>query len=273
MLHPILLLLPKEVTQMRILLVGDIFGSCGMEYIKYTLGDIISRENIDMVIANAENASGGNGLSYGDYDTLMDIGVDVITMGNHTFGRKDILRIFEHESNIVRPINYPTGTPGRGSVVVNRCGKRIGVINAMGRVNVMNIDCPFTAVKKEAQRLSDKVDIIIVDFHADATSEKRAMGYYLDGKVTCVFGTHTHVETADNCILPCGTAYITDIGMTGAIDSILGIRSDIIIDRFITSMPQKFEHADGKAKLCGAILTIDDNTNKAASLELFKESE
>jgi len=258
---------------MKILLIGDIFGQCGMDYIKYTLRDIVLREGIDMVIANAENASGGNGLSYTDYDTLIDIGVDVITMGNHTFGRKDIFKIFENESNIIRPINYPKGTAGKGSVVVNRCGKRIGVINAMGRVNVLNIDCPFTALNNEVDYLKDKTDIIIVDFHADATSEKRAMGYYLDGKVSCVFGTHTHVETADNCILPRGTAYITDLGMTGAIDSVLGVRSDIIIDRFITSMPQKFEYAEGKAKLCGAILTIDDKTNKAVSLERFKESE
>ncbi len=258
---------------MRILLVGDIFGTCGMEYIKYTLESLVLRENIDFVIANGENASGGNGLSYADYDTLMDIGVDVITMGNHTFGRKDIIKIFENQTNVIRPVNYPKGTFGEGSTVVNCKGKRIGVINAMGRVNVMNIDCPFTALDREIEKLRDKTDIIIVDFHAEATSEKKAMGYYLDGRVTCVFGTHTHVETADNCILPRGTAYITDIGMTGAIDSVLGVRADVIIDRFITALPQKFEHADGRAKLCGAILTVDDDTDRALSLELVKESE
>lgn len=258
---------------MKILLVGDIFGTCGMEYIKYTLRSIIDRENIDFVIANGENASGGNGLSYADYDTLMDIGVDVITMGNHTFGRKDIFKIFENQTNVIRPANYPKGTPGMGSTVVNCRGKRIGIINAMGRVNIMNIDCPFTACDREIENIRDKADIIIVDFHAEATSEKRAMGYYLDGRVACVFGTHTHVETADNCLLPRGTAYITDIGMTGAIDSVLGVSPDVIIDRFITSLPQKFEHALGRAKLCGAILTVDDKTNKALSLELIKESE
>jgi len=258
---------------MRILLIGDIFGDCGVDYLRYALPDIIERKNIDMVIANAENASGGNGLSYVQYDALMDMGVDVITMGNHTFGRKDILKIFENEHNIIRPLNYPDGTPGKGSVIVNRCGKNIAVINAMGRVNLLNVDCPFAALKKETEDLRDKADIIIVDFHAEATSEKRAMGYFLDGKATCVFGTHTHVQTADACILPRGTAYITDLGMTGAVDSVLGVRTDIIIDKFVTALSQKFEPALGKAALHGSLLTIDDETCKAVSMELVSESE
>lgn len=252
---------------MRFLLIGDIFGSCGMEFTSTVLREIADDENIDFIIANAENASGGNGLSYGDYDTLMDIGVDVITMGNHTFGRKDIFKIFENESSVIRPINYPRGTAGKGSVTINANGKRICVINAMGRVNIMNIDCPFRALEAEIERIGDNADIIIVDFHADATSEKRAMGYFLDGKVTCVFGTHTHVQTADETVLPKGTAYISDIGMTGAVHSVLGIEPQIIIDRFITSLPQKFEHAGGKAKLCGAVLEVDDVTNKAVSIK------
>lgn len=258
---------------MNILLVGDIFGECGMEYIKSELKYIAQRENADLIIANGENASGGNGLSYSDYDTLMDIGVDVVTMGNHTFGRKDIFKIFENESSVIRPINYPEGTPGKGSVIINRLGKRIAVINAMGRVNVLNIDCPFKALEKEIELLKDKADIIIVDFHADATSEKRAMGYFLDGKVTCIFGTHTHVQTADECILPKGSAYITDLGMTGAKDSVLGVKTDIIIDRFITGLPQKFEHADGKAMLCGALLTVDEATNRATAIKRICERE
>lgn len=258
---------------MKILLVGDIFGQCGMEYVKYNLKYIAEKTCADVIVVNGENASGGNGISYDDYDTLMDIGVDAVTMGNHTFGRRDILKIFESEHNIIRPINYPEGTPGRGSMIINRQGKRIGIINAMGRVNVMNIDCPFRACEREIALLKDKTDIILVDFHADATSEKRAMGFFLDGKVTCVFGTHTHVQTADNTILPMGTAYITDIGMTGAEDSILGVKKDIIIDRFVSAMQTKFEHAEGKAILCGALLTTDDNTNRAISLELVTERE
>lgn len=252
---------------LKILLVGDVFGSCGMDFICSVLREVTEEYGTDFVVVNAENASGGNGLSYSDYDRLMDIGVDVITMGNHTFGRKDIYKIFENEKSVIRPINYPKNTAGCGSVVVKRNGKRIGVINAMGRVNILNIDCPFEAVESEIERLKNDTDIIIVDFHADASSEKRAMGFFLDGKVTCVFGTHTHVQTADETILPHGTAYISDIGMTGAIDSVLGITPSAVIERFMTALPQKFEHADGKAKLCGAVLTVDDNTNKALKIE------
>ena len=252
---------------MKILLVGDIFGECGMSYIKYALPDIVSRTGADVVIANAENASGGNGLSYPDSDTLMDIGVDVVTMGNHTFGKKDVLKIFENEHNIVRPANYPASTPGRGWVIVNRCGKKIAVINAVGRVNIQGAaNCPFEECLKVVEEIKEQADIILVDFHADATSEKRAMGFFLDGKVTCVFGTHTHVQTADGYILPKGTAYITDLGMTGAVDSVLGVSKEIIIERFTSPMMQKFEHADGRAMRCGALLTIDDSTNKAVSI-------
>jgi len=253
----------------RILLVGDIFGECGMEYIRYTLRDIIDRENIDAVIANGENASGGNGISYADFDTLMDIGVDVVTMGNHTFGRKDIFKIFENEYNIIRPINYPEGTPGKGSVIIERCGKKIAVINAMGRVNVANVDCPFLACKKEIERIKEEADIIIVDFHADATSEKRAFGFFLDGMATCVFGTHTHVQTADNQILPKGTAYITDIGMTGPVHSCLGVDKNIVIDRFVSCMPNRFALADSPARIDGAVFYVDEKSGKCTGGERF----
>ena len=161
----------------------------------------------------------------------------------------------------------PKGTPGEGSTVVGCKGKRIGVINIMGRVNILNIDCPFAAVTAEIERLKDKTDIIIVDFHADATSEKRAMGFYLDGKATCVFGTHTHVQTADECLLPRGTAYITDLGMTGAEQSVIGVLPEAAISKFVTALPTKFEHAHGKARMCGAVLTVDDETCKALSLK------
>lgn len=248
-------------------MVGDVFGECGMDFAISVLREITDEEQIDFTIVNAENASGGNGLSYADYDALINAGADVITMGNHTFGRRDIFKIFENEKNIIRPINYPEGTAGAGSVTVMCKNKRIGVINAMGRVNILNIDCPFRAVDRELSSMKNEADIIIVDFHADATSEKRAFGYFLDGKVTCVFGTHTHVQTADETILPKGTAYISDIGMTGAIDSVLGVEPDVIIDRFLTSMPQRFEHAHGRAKLCGAVLTVDDASNRAVGIK------
>lgn len=247
---------------MNILVIGDIFGDCGLNYTTLVLREIKQDYNIDFCIANAENVSGGNGLTLADYNTLSNCGIDAFTMGNHTFGKKDIIKLMENENNIIRPLNYPEGTPGSGSMVLTCKGKKICIINIMGRVNLLNIDCPFKAVKKETEKHKADADIILVDFHAETTSEKIAMGYYLDGCVTCVYGTHTHVQTADETILPKGTAYITDIGMTGAIHSVLGITKEIIIDRFITSLPQKFEHANGKAKLCGIILEIDDNTNK-----------
>ena len=251
---------------MNILVIGDIFGDCGLNYASLVMREIKQDNNIDLCIANAENVSGGNGMSFADYNTLCEIGVDGFTMGNHTFGRKDIIKIFENESNVIRPLNYPVGTPGSGSMILRCCGKNVGIINLMGRVNLLNIDCPFKAAEAEIEALKDKTDFILVDFHAEATSEKIAMGYFLDGKVACVYGTHTHVQTADETFLPKGTAYITDIGMTGAVHSVLGVSKEVIIDRFLTAMPQKFEHANGKAKLCGIILTIDDDTNKCTRI-------
>ena len=252
---------------MRFLIIGDIFGSCGLDYLKLVYREIIENENIDFTIANAENTSGGNGLSQRDFDTLCDLGIDALTMGNHTFGRADIVNIMRDYSNVVRPINYPDGTPGRGYTILKCNGKKIAVINAMGRVNLLNIDCPFRGVDKALKEIGDSADYIFVDFHAEATSEKIAMGYYLDGKATCVFGTHTHVQTADETILPQGTAYITDIGMTGAIYSVLGVEKDVIIDRFLTAMPRKFEHTHGKAKVCGIVVTCDDATNKPTEIK------
>lgn len=252
---------------MNILIIGDIFGECGLEYLKLVYREICETENISFTIANAENVSGGNGISRADYYTLCDLGIDVITMGNHTFGRRDIITLSENENNIIRPVNYPPSVPGKGYTKIKCGGKNIGIINAMGRVNLLNIDCPFTGVADTIDKLKNRCDMIFLDFHAEATSEKRAMGYFVDGKITCMFGTHTHVQTADECILPKGTAYITDVGMTGAVHSVLGVSKDVIIERFLTGMPQKFEHASGKAKLCGAVVTVDDNTNRAESIK------
>ncbi|MBQ7901889.1 MAG: TIGR00282 family metallophosphoesterase [Clostridia bacterium] len=251
---------------MNILIIGDIFGDCGLNYTTLVLREIKQDYNIDFCIANAENVSGGNGITFADYNALCDAGIDGFTMGNHTFGKKDVIKIFENENNIIRPLNYPDGVPGKGSMLLTCCGKKICVINAMGRVNLLNIDCPFRALETEIEKYKDAADIILVDFHAEVTSEKIAMGYYLDGKATCVYGTHTHVQTADETILPKGTAYITDIGMTGAIHSVLGISKEVIIQRFVTCLPQKFEHANGKAKLSGIILDIDDTTNKCSKI-------
>ncbi len=252
---------------MKILVIGDIFGSCGLDYLKLVYREVCENEQIDFTIANAENVSGGHGMSQKDYYELTDLGIDAFTMGNHTFGRADIVNLMRDNTNIVRPMNYPEGTPGRGYTVLKCKDKRIGIINIMGRVNLLNIDCPFRAADRAIREIGDRADLVFVDFHAEATSEKVAMGYYLDGRTTCVYGTHTHVQTADEVILPKGTAYITDIGMTGALHSVLGVDKDIIIERFLTSMPKKFEHTHGKAKLCGIVVTTDDATNKPTEIK------
>lgn len=247
---------------MKILAIGDIFGACGIEHTEAVLKGIIQDEQIDFCIANGENAS-GIGISISDYNRLTDAGVDFFTLGNHTFGKKDVLKLFEQENNIIRPANYPDSVPGLGSSIVSVCGVKVGIINIMGRVNIdIALDCPFKICDKEIEKLKDKCNIIIVDFHAEATSEKRAMLFYLDGRVSALYGTHTHVQTADNEVTRRGTGYITDLGMTGAIESVLGVEKDIIINRFITGMPQKFEYSHNRASLCGVVFEIDEKSGK-----------
>ncbi|MBQ4526880.1 MAG: TIGR00282 family metallophosphoesterase [Clostridia bacterium] len=252
---------------MRLLAVGDVFGECGVEFVSMALRGIREDENIDFCIANAENTS-GTGITLSDYDKLYDAGVDAFTLGNHTFGKKDVFRLFERETNIVRPANYPDGTPGCGSAVL-KCGdKKIGILNIMGRIDIaVSLDCPFRAADRELKNLKDRCDFVVVDFHAEATSEKKAMMYYLDSRVSVLFGTHTHVQTADEIVTKNGMGYITDLGMTGAEDSILGVKKEIIMRRFINALPQKFEYAYGRAALCGAVFEIDDTTNKCISVK------
>ena len=252
---------------MNILTIGDIFGECGVEHTSFVLRGIRAEENIDFCIANGENTS-GTGISQRDYDTLCDAGVDAFTLGNHTFGKRDVLKLFENETNIIRPANYPEGAPGIGSCILRIGNKKIGIINLMGRVDIgIALDCPFRAADREIEKIKDNCDIIAVDFHAEATSEKRAMMYYLDSRVSVIFGTHTHVQTADETVTPRGTGYITDLGMTGAEDSILGVKKDIILKRFITGVGQKFEYEYGRAVLSGAVFTIDDNTGRCTGVK------
>lgn len=252
---------------MNILAIGDIFGSCGVGHTQMVLKGIIQDENIDFCIANGENAS-GVGMTRRDYDNLTDAGVDFFTMGNHTFGKTDVLKIFENENNVIRPANYPSGTPGRGSAVVKCKGVRLGIINIMGRVNIgLSLDCPFKACDAEIERIKDDCDIIMVDFHAEATSEKRAMMFYLDGRVSALFGTHTHVQTADETVTGRGMGYITDLGMTGCEDSVLGVDKDIIISRYTFGVPKKFEYADGRAYLAGAVFNIDETNGRCISVK------
>ena len=249
---------------MRILAVGDITGECGLDFVRGNLRYLIEDEKIDFCIANGENASIRNGITPYEYEIITQCGANVITLGNHSFDRPEVKKILGN-SDIIRPANYPNA-PGGGSTVLKAGNKKIGVINLVGRINLLNVDCPFKAADREIEKIKDKCDMIFVDFHAEVTSEKLAMAFYLDGRVTGVFGTHTHIQTADERILPKGTAHISDLGMTGVINSALGVDKDIIIERLTTMMPVKFQPAYGKSMLCGAIFETDDNTDKCVNV-------
>ena len=250
---------------MKILAIGDIIGSPGRTYLKENLANIKKEFNIDFIIANGENSSGGLGMNPKSFNELLDAGVNAITLGNHTWRKKDILKIID-DSRVIRPINYLEGTAGRGYRIFNFNNKKILIINAVGRVYMEPVNNPFVAVRNAINELSSKADIIIVDFHAEATSEKIAMGYLLDGKVNLVFGTHTHVQTADDTILPKGTAYITDVGMTGPKESIIGCEKSIIITSFLTEIPEKKVVAGGDVQFNGVVIDIDDESNKTTSI-------
>ena len=250
---------------MRILAIGDVIGAPGRTYLKDNLQNIKNEFNIDFIIANGENSSGGLGMNPKAFSELTGAGVNAITLGNHTWRKKDILKVID-DTRVIRPINYLDGTAGRGFRFFNVNEKRILVINAVGRVYMEPVNNPFLAVRSAINEMADKADIIIVDFHAEATSEKKAMGYLLDGKVNLVFGTHTHVQTGDETILPKGTAYITDIGMTGPRESIIGADKSIIITSFLTEIPEKKEVATGDVELNAVMIEIDDDTNKTVSI-------
>lgn len=252
---------------MRILAIGDIVGDKALDYTFRKLPGIKKEYNIDFVIANGENSSVGNGITMQIAKDMQRNGIDVITLGNHTFTKKDVVNVLLNNRRVIRPINFPEKTAGNGSVVVEKNGKRIAVLNALGRINLMNCDCPFKGVEKELSGLKGKYDISILDFHAETTSEKLSMGFFLDGKISAVFGTHTHVATADERILPMGTGYISDIGMTGVTNSILGVKKEIIIKRFVDLIPQRFELAEGSITLNGVVFEFDDATNKCIKAE------
>ena len=252
---------------MRILAVGDIVGNSGVNKLKADLQSIKAEFSIDFVIVNAENAAEGMGLTVKNYNDIISAGTDCITMGNHTWGKKEIFQIID-EPKLLRPINYPEGVCGKGYNIFECNGKKIAVINAMGRAEInVQTENPFIQVKKLVDEIKAKVDIIILDFHAEATAEKQAMGYYLDGDVTVIFGTHTHVQTADEKILKKGTAYISDIGMTGPMDSVLGMDKDAALKRFLTALPEKYRVADGDTMLNGCIFEIDDSSNKVNNIQ------
>lgn len=244
---------------MNILFIGDIYGRTGRNLLRDNLNRIKDENNIDFTIANGENSAGGVGITKEIYDDLIRYGIDVITLGNHAWAQKKIFDFIDNEDRLVRPANYPEGTPGKPYVIVEANGRRIAVINMCGRVFMECLDCPFRKIDSILNEIEGKADIKILDFHAEATSEKIAMGWYLDGRITAVLGTHTHVQTADERILPKGTGYITDVGMTGPINSVLGVKTDIIIRKFLTNLPERFEAAEDSGQINGVILKVNEN--------------
>lgn len=256
---------------MKILAVGDLVGKVGLRKLEERLQDIVKQENIDFVVVNAENVSDGMGITEKDFKSILNLPVDIITMGNHTWGKKDIFKII-NEKRIIRPANYPNNVPGRGYEIFKCKDKRIAVINLLGRVstNVLT-ENPFLIADKIIQKISKEVDIIVVDMHAEATAEKMALAYYLDGRVTIVFGTHTHVQTADERILEKGTAYITDLGMTGPKNSVIGMETSISIKRFVTTLPERYKAAEGEAILNACIFEIKDETCRVEKIKRIYE--
>jgi len=256
---------------MRILFIGDIVGSPGRQIVLERLTDIVAQQKLDLVIANAENAASGFGITPRLAEELLAVGVDVLSGGNHIWDRKEILDYFPHQPRLLRPANYPEGTPGRGLYVgTARNGTRYAVLNLQGRVFMASIDCPFRTADRELKLIPPDVKIIIVDMHAETTSEKQAMGWYLDGRATAVIGTHTHVVTADEQVLPGGTAYITDVGMTGPHDSVIGMDKAGILRRFLDGLPARFEVASADVQMNAVRLDVEESSGHARSIERLR---
>lgn len=257
--------------KLNILCIGDIVGKPGRRILSEKLKALAIEHNVDCIIANAENAAGGSGLTPQIYDKLLRYGVNLVTLGDHTFRKRDIIQTLETSENIARPANLSESAAGRGyAVYTTSKGPKIAVISLLGRIFMKPVDCPYAAAERILSKLNQKADIFIVDMHAEATSEKISMGYFLDGRVSCVFGTHTHVVTADETILPKGTAYITDIGMTGPHDSILGRGTEHVLKSFRTQMPYPFEVATGDVRLNSILITIDSATKRAERIERIR---
>ncbi len=249
---------------MNILAIGDVVGSIGCRFLRQRLPVFKKMKGIDLVIANGENSADGNGLTPVSVQFLYDSGVDVITAGNHSFRRKESYELFDSSESLIRPANYPSLAPGRGACIVDMGRVQVGVINLMGTVYMESLDSPFDTADR---LLADMPEITLIDFHAEATGEKRSFGYYLDGRVSAVFGTHTHVQTADECVLPQGTGYITDLGMTGPIQSVLGVKPELVIEKMRTKMPVRFALAEGDCKMECALFQIDEKSGKTVSVE------
>jgi hypothetical protein len=255
---------------MNVLMIGDVFGEPGRAALARLLPRLRDEHRVDFTVVNVENAAAGFGVTPQIARSILDQGADVMTSGNHIWDRKEIVDYIARENLLLRPANYPLGTPGVGHVTLKAGPHRVAVVNLMGRVFMSSIDCPFRKADEIVAELSRDTRIILVDMHAEATSESVAMGWYLDGRVSAVVGTHRHVQTADERILPRGTAYITDLGMTGPVDSVIGVDTELILQRFLTQMPIRFEPARGPAALCGVLITIDPESGRASSIHRLR---
>lgn len=252
---------------MNLLFIGDVVGSPGRKMLAKYLPLLKKKYNPTVTIVNGENAAGGRGITEKIYKSLLEAGAQVVTMGNHTWDHREIFDFIDDAQCLIRPANLPDNNPGRGYTIVTVNDVQIAVINLIGRTFLPPTDCPFRKADELLEIVKNITPIIIVDFHGEATSEKQAMGWYLDGRVSAVVGTHTHVQTADNRILPNGTAYITDVGMTGPYDGVLGIDKEIVINRFLTNMPARFEVAKGREQLNGVVVTVDEKTGLAKKID------
>jgi metallophosphoesterase (TIGR00282 family) len=252
----------------KLLFIGDIIGKPGRQAVSRELHRLVDRHMVDLVIANGENAAGGFGITEETANDLYKCGIHVLTSGNHIWDKRESIDFINREEKLLRPANYPDGTPGRGSgLFVTAGGAKVAIINLEGRVFMNNLDCPFRTADREIERLRVETAIIFVDFHAEATSEKTSLGWYLDGRVSAMIGTHTHIQTADERILPNGTAYLTDAGMTGGIDSVIGVKKEEAITKFLSQLPVKFEIAKNNLRLNGAVITVDELSGKAVAIE------
>lgn len=258
---------------MKVLFCGDVVGKPGLQVVKRFLPKLIGKHAIDLVIANGENVAQGAGITPDTAEELLACEVNLLTSGNHMWTKKEGIPYLEANPHLlIRPANYPEGTPGKGSAIIKTPdGRKLGVLNLEGRVFMKNLDCPFRVGMKEVEKLRKETNCIFVDMHCETTSEKNAMGAWLDGKVSAVVGTHTHVQTADERILPGGTAFLTDAGMCGPLDSVIGVRKELVIERFLTQRMNHFETAKNNVWLQGCVIDIDEATGKARSIERIRE--
>lgn len=258
------------VKPLTVLIVGDVFGEPGRRALLGLLPRIKREHEVDLTIANVENAAAGAGVTPAVGKSLLEGGVDVMTSGNHIWDKKEAIPYIVKENLLLRPANYPAGTPGAGSIVVKAGPHKVAVLNMIGRTFLPTLDCPFRKADEIVPRLREETPLIIVDMHAEATSESQAMGWYLDGRVSAVVGTHRHVQTADERVLPGGTAYITDLGMTGPVDSVIGVERELAIRRFLTGMPVRFEPAKGPTALHGVVVRLDHESGRALSIQRLR---